>query len=196
MNTPAAARSEEARPGARRLSRSTVVRTAKRLAAGGVDSMTTTTVAAALGVTPMALYRHVDDKDHLLELVLDSVLGDVSIPDDHEGQWAERLRRVHIGIIDELGRYPGLSNHLFRLRPGEHSVRLRDWMVDLLRGAGFAGDDAAFAYTALYYLRLGAMVTDTQNAAVSPVATSRPPTREAYHRQAFDALLVGLTAGR
>jgi AcrR family transcriptional regulator len=196
MNSQAADRDDDSRPRGRRLSRTTIVRTAKKLATGGVDSMTTTTVAAALGVTPMALYRHIDDKDHLLELVLDSVLGDVRIPDDPEGPWVEQLRQVHMGIIDELARYPGLSNHLFRLPAGEHTLHLRDWMVTLLRRAGFGGDEAAFAYTALYYLRLGAMVTDTQGASASPIVTSRRYTREAYQRQAFDALLVGLQAHR
>lgn len=47
------------------------------LAEGGVPALTMAAVARRLGVTPMALYRHVDGRDELLAAVADSVLEDV-----------------------------------------------------------------------------------------------------------------------
>lgn len=47
------------------------------LAEGGVPALTMAAVAGRLGVTPMALYRHVDGREELLAAVADSVLEDV-----------------------------------------------------------------------------------------------------------------------
>lgn len=47
------------------------------LAEGGVPALTMAAVARRLGVTPMALYRHVEGRDELLAAVADSVLEDV-----------------------------------------------------------------------------------------------------------------------
>ncbi|MGR6998126.1 TetR/AcrR family transcriptional regulator [Yinghuangia aomiensis] len=47
------------------------------LAEGGAPALTMAAVARRLGVTPMALYRHVDGRDELLAAVADSVLEDV-----------------------------------------------------------------------------------------------------------------------
>ena len=43
---------------------------------GGESSLTMRALASACGVTPMALYRHVDDKETLLTLIVDRVVGD------------------------------------------------------------------------------------------------------------------------
>ena len=53
---------------------------------GGVDSVTVRGVAARVGVTPMAIYRHYDGKDALVDaLVLEGL-----------DRWAERLATVDV----------------------------------------------------------------------------------------------------
>jgi len=47
----------------------------------GVEKLTMRAVAARLGVSAMALYHHVEDKDELLRLVGDVVLGRIELPD-------------------------------------------------------------------------------------------------------------------
>jgi AcrR family transcriptional regulator len=59
------------------LSRERTVQAAIELAdADGLDALTMSRVAARLGVTTMALYRHVSDKEQLVELMVDAALGE------------------------------------------------------------------------------------------------------------------------
>ena len=46
----------------------------------GVQALTLRNVANALGSSPMAVYRYVDDKEHLLMLVLDQVASEIPRP--------------------------------------------------------------------------------------------------------------------
>src|SRR5260370_9974555 len=56
----------------------------------GVDALTIRRVAEACGLSPMGLYRHVRDKDDLLDRAVDAVLGpglqdlQASGPRDHQ----------------------------------------------------------------------------------------------------------------
>ena len=68
----------------------------------GVEALTMRRLADACGVTPMALYHHVSDKDDVLERVLDEVAGEAAgfaVEGDATGQlldFSENLYRVMI----------------------------------------------------------------------------------------------------
>ncbi len=53
----------------------------------GLEAVTMSAVAALVGVTPMALYRHIDDKEHLLDLLVEAVLPEPSDPDGRLSGW-------------------------------------------------------------------------------------------------------------
>ena len=57
----------------------------------GVENLTMRAVAARLDVSAMALYHHVEDKDELLRLVGDVVLGRIELPDPESGDWRESV---------------------------------------------------------------------------------------------------------
>src|SRR5947199_6790884 len=74
------------------LTRPRVVRTALRLVdERGLATLTMRSLATELQVSPMALYNHVQDKDELLDLVLDLVLGEVELSAP-AGDWATQMR--------------------------------------------------------------------------------------------------------
>ena len=74
-----------------RLTQTDVVAAAQLVAdERGVDAITMASVARELGVTPMALYQHVTDKEHMLTLLLDAQLVPIQVRTD--GPWDERLR--------------------------------------------------------------------------------------------------------
>ena len=58
--------------------------------AHGADGFTMRAVAEALGVTPMALYHHVEDKSALVALVVDHVIAEQPLPPP-TGDWREDL---------------------------------------------------------------------------------------------------------
>jgi predicted enzyme related to lactoylglutathione lyase/AcrR family transcriptional regulator len=84
------------------LSRDAVLDAAERLAAErGADTLTMRAVAAELGVSPMALYRHVSDKDGLLVAVLDRQVASLQrprLPRDPRARLERLFRWLHDGL--------------------------------------------------------------------------------------------------
>ncbi|MFD5780013.1 TetR/AcrR family transcriptional regulator [Streptomyces sp. NPDC126933] len=68
-------------------------------------------LAAELGVTAMSLYWYVDTKDDLLELALDSVFGEVQVPDltDETADWRDQMRELAASYRSVLVRHPWVS---------------------------------------------------------------------------------------
>ena len=56
----------------------------------GLSAVTMQAVADRLGVTPMALYRHVANKADLLDGVVEQILWEVPLPDPAQ-PWPDRL---------------------------------------------------------------------------------------------------------
>jgi AcrR family transcriptional regulator len=64
-----------------RLSRDRVLRAAVALAdTAGIQSLSMRKLAQELGVVPMALYKHVANKEELLDGMVDIVFGEVEFP--------------------------------------------------------------------------------------------------------------------
>ena len=63
------------------LTRERILRTAVELAdRGGIESLSMRKLALELDVVPMALYRHVANKDELLDGIVDVVVGEIDPP--------------------------------------------------------------------------------------------------------------------
>src|ERR1700730_5019947 len=88
--------------------REAVLAAALRLAgADGLDAVTMHAVARRLRVTPMALYRHVDDKNALLDGLVEMLLTEYPLP-RAEGEWDERLTALAEAIRDTARRHPAV----------------------------------------------------------------------------------------
>ncbi|WP_405055977.1 TetR/AcrR family transcriptional regulator [Kribbella sp. NBC_01505] len=94
-----------------RLSRVAIVRTALTLAdADGLEAVSLRNVAGALDVGPMRLYRYVDTKDELLDLLVDAVYGE--IPPATGSTWADVLRSIAHGTRGAALRHPWFAELL------------------------------------------------------------------------------------
>src|ERR1700744_2871148 len=58
----------------------------------GLDAMTMRRVAQELGTGAASLYAYVDNKDRLLELVIERALGELEPPAADDGPWQEQLK--------------------------------------------------------------------------------------------------------
>ena len=67
-------------PRRNRLNRDRVLRAAVALADQAIDVPTMRTLAQELGVVPMALYKHVANKEDLVDGMVDLVFGEVAFP--------------------------------------------------------------------------------------------------------------------
>jgi len=146
MATPV--RSEDERRG--RLSRERVLRAAVAHAdAGGLEGLTMRQLAEILGVAPMALYRHVANKDDLIDAMVDVVFSEIGVPPGG-GDWKSAMRRRAIAVRDALSRHRwavGLMES--RRRPGPANLRHHDSVIGRLRAAGFSIEMTAHAYSLL-----------------------------------------------
>src|SRR5262245_7241442 len=97
-------------------------------------------VADRLGVTPMALYRHVRNKSDLLDGLVESLLTEFPLPSD-DLSWHDRLTRLAHGIRSSAARHPGVFLLLLQ-RPVNtaEARRVRDTVYAALRDAGLSPD--------------------------------------------------------
>jgi AcrR family transcriptional regulator len=106
----------------------------------GLATVTMQAVADQLRVTPMALYRHVNNKADLLDGVVESILLEVPLP-DRADPWPERLAALARGTRAAALRHPGVFPLLLQraaATPGAR--RARDVVYDALREAGLPED--------------------------------------------------------
>jgi AcrR family transcriptional regulator len=107
----------------------------------GLAAVTMQAVADRLGVTPMALYRHVNNKADLLDGVVESLLSEVPLPDPSLN-WADRLTALSRGTRQAAQRHPQVFPLLLqRAAVTEGARRVRDVVYDALREAGCSEPD-------------------------------------------------------
>ena len=120
------------------LSRERVLHAGLELAdASGVEALTMRRLGEELGFEAMSLYRHVANKQDLLDGMLDLVLAEWQLPEGDD-DWKDAIRSSANSVHDALRRHPWAARLLMtgsHLRP----VRLRymDGLLSRLHDAGF-----------------------------------------------------------
>ncbi len=113
---------------------------ASRLDRTGQDAFSLRLLATDLGVTPMALYAHVDGLDDILNALAEHWFADV--PDDGPQDPAAHLRALLLWYCQRVLWHPGLTSALVsRLGalPAPHQT-WTDRITGLLDGLGLAAD--------------------------------------------------------
>jgi AcrR family transcriptional regulator len=129
------------------LSRERVLEAAVALAdEAGLEAFSMRALAQELGVVPMALYKHVANKDELLDGMVDSVFGEIELPPT-DVDWRSAMRRRAISTRGALGRHGWAIGMMESRRPGPANLRNHDAVMGCLRGAGFPFAMAIHAYS-------------------------------------------------
>lgn len=121
------------------LTRERVLSTAVALAdEQGVDSLSMRRLAVALDVVPMALYRHVANKDELLNGLVDVVIAEID-PVRSDADWKTALRDRILSARRALLRHPWASGLMeSRKTPTPLAIGYVDSMLGVLRTGGFS----------------------------------------------------------
>lgn len=122
-----------------RLNRAQVLATAMRLAdESGLDRLSMRSLAQELGVVPMALYKHVSNKDELLDGMVDLVWAEVQLP-EIGAPWRESMRERTVSLRDALRRHRWAIGRMeSSARPGLENLRQHNAMMGCLRESGFS----------------------------------------------------------
>jgi AcrR family transcriptional regulator len=139
------------RPGRKpKVSREQVLDAALALAdESGLGAVTMASVGARLGVEAMSLYRHIGNKEEMLDGLVDRVFAEIEVPAD-ASDWHDAMRRRAVSAHAALQRHPwaiGLMES--RTQPGPATLGHHDAMLALLFRAGFDGRRATRVYNLL-----------------------------------------------
>jgi AcrR family transcriptional regulator len=123
------------------LSKERVLHAAVALAdAQGVDALSMRKLAQELGVVPMALYKHVANKDELLDGMVDVVVGEIDPPAGGT-DWKTAMRRRVLSARGALLRHPWASRVMeSRTSPTPAVLAYMDSMIGMFRAGGFSID--------------------------------------------------------
>ncbi len=132
------------------LSRERVLRAALALAdERGIDAVSMRKLGQVLRVEAMSLYKHVADKDDILDGMVDLVMAEVAVP-PVDADWRTALRASAISFHEALLRHPWVGGVVeSRRNPGPARLRYLDAVVGVLRAAGFAIPTVGRAFMAL-----------------------------------------------
>ena len=129
------------------LSRARVLEAAVALAdETGLDAFSMRGLAQELGVVPMALYKHVANKDELLDGMVDIVFGEIESPSG-EVDWRTAMRRRAVSVREALKRHPWAIGLMESRQPGPANLRNHNAVMGCLREAGFSFQAAIHAYS-------------------------------------------------
>jgi AcrR family transcriptional regulator len=107
----------------------------------GLAAVTMRAVARRVGLTPMALYGHIEDKEGLLDSMLGQLLSEISLPGT-AGTWQERLTLLANETRGLARRHPGAVALVFaRPSVAPDAVRVVDAIYLALLEAGVAPSD-------------------------------------------------------
>jgi AcrR family transcriptional regulator len=149
----------------------------------GFDAVTMPSLAKRLGVGTMSLYRHVSDKDDLVDAVAARVLSGVAVPDGDPDDWKGRV----VGYLRALRAaslaHPALSRILaergltvgpvFEQLEGVHAVLL---------AAGFSDAGAVRTFYALLTHVFGFVVWELPRVHLQPAAAYTAAWNDALDR--------------
>ncbi|MGQ0838466.1 TetR/AcrR family transcriptional regulator [Actinokineospora sp.] len=106
----------------------------------GIGALTMRRVSEALGVGTMSPYTYVPGKAELLDVMMDTVYGEIARPDDVEGGWRTRLELIARENWALYRRHPWLT-YVETSRPvlGPNLLAKYDYELRALAGVGLSG---------------------------------------------------------
>ncbi len=147
----------------------------------GLEAVTMRRIGKELGVEAMSLYNHVEDKEAILDGILERVMSEFEYPTE-TGDWeadvragAEAWRRLmlaHPNVIALFAesKHPAASPD--RLRPME-------WALDLLRRGGLSEEEVVYTFRAIGGYIMGSALNEVAN----PVPGMGDRDHRAEHRE-------------
>src|SRR5918993_5102038 len=169
-----------------RLSRDRIVDTALDLIdRSGLQGLTMRALAHELQVDPMAVYRHVRDKNELLGAMCDRLLVALD-PIDLDDGWEPQLCHLAEQIRERFAARPALLPALAAAPVTPTSLLIAADTVALLIRAGASAKDAAAGVNAVFSYVLGYAVVEAavppvpdhaalREAALAQLGTNEPP---------------------
>ncbi|CAM5620675.1 TetR family transcriptional regulator [Streptomyces spiroverticillatus] len=129
------------------------------LDADGIESLSMRKLGTRLGAGATSLYRHVANKDELIELVVDEIYGELEVPAvTGELNWREAAVRSAYSVRAMAIRHPWMASVLGQVglvHLGPNVLRMTERLADIIATAGFAAEEADLALSAVFSYVIG-----------------------------------------
>ncbi|MCL7426320.1 TetR/AcrR family transcriptional regulator [Streptomyces sp. NPDC052415] len=131
--------------------------TVRLLDAEGLTKFSMRRLATELNVTAMSVYWYVDTKDDLLELALDTVYGELRLPDpEADEDWRDQLRTLAREYRALLVRHPWISPLAGTyLNIGPNSLAFSRVVQRVIRRTGLPAEGVTGAISAVFQFVYG-----------------------------------------
>jgi AcrR family transcriptional regulator len=141
------ARGEKARGERRPLTREAIVDAALALLdREGLAALSMRRLAQELGTGAASLYWHVGDKEELLSLLLDRIVGETEVPEPDPANWKEQVKEMARETRRLLQRHRDAAQiSMGRIPAGPHSLPVLERYLALLAAAGLPARVIAYA---------------------------------------------------
>ncbi|MCX5384337.1 TetR/AcrR family transcriptional regulator [Streptomyces sp. NBC_00083] len=147
------------------LSRQQIVAEAVRLLdTEGIAALSMRKLGSRLDAGATSLYRHVANKDELIELVVDEVYGELTEPDAAQaGHWRDATTARAHGVRAMILQHPWIASVLGEVgmaHLGPNLMGLSDRMIATFESAGFPLGESDHAVRALFAYVTGTAVSE------------------------------------
>jgi len=163
----------------RPLDRESIERAALRLIDDeGLAEFSMRHLGKKLGVEAMSLYHHYPSKAHLLDALLDRLIGSLPIPETTL-PWRERVLRLILDYRALAAKHPKFAPFMIVHRMNTRTtLAWLESMVRILSDAGFDPAEGARAFRAVGYFLMGAILDESSGYAGGPTAAESVPEAE------------------
>jgi|SRR5665213_97522 len=141
---------------------------ARAVQAGQFENMTIRGLASELGVAPMSLYRHVRDKDDILDEVVDWMLARRWRPRADRADWVAWTTEAAERLRDFLVTQPA-ALHVYLRHPvvSPAAIARMQAVLEVLHDAGFVDEAAQATYAAVHTYTIGFAALEASRASSS-----------------------------
>jgi AcrR family transcriptional regulator len=169
------------------LSRARVLEAAVALCdEAGLGAFSMRGLAQELGVVPMALYKHVANKDKLLDGMVDVVFSEIELPSAGP-DWRSAMRRRALSTREALKRHSWAIGMMESRQPGSANLRNHNAVMGCLREAGFPFKIAVHAYSVQDAYIYGFALQEQDLAFETPDSAGEAAQRRAQTIDALDS---------
>ena len=151
----------------------------------GLEGFSMRGLAQQLGVVPMALYKHVANKDELLDGMVDIVFSEIELPSG-DLDWRSAMRGRAISTRAALKRHGWAIGMMESRHPGPANLRNHNAVMGCLRHAGFSFEMAIHAYSVQDAYIYGFALQDKDLAFETPDSAGEAAQRRAATIGALD----------
>jgi AcrR family transcriptional regulator len=152
----------------------------------GLEAFSMRGLAQELGVVPMALYKHVGNKEELLDDMVDTVFNEMEPPAGGE-DWRSALRSRAISAREALKRHSWAIGLMESRHPGPANLRHHNATMGCLREAGFSFEMAVHAYSVQDAYIYGFALQEKDLGFKTPESAGNAARRRAERIGSFDA---------